>query len=394
MRKFGPRLKQLRVPAGLTQDGLGHRVGLSQGHVSKIETGTASLPTDDLPNLLPALAEALGVTLWTLVGGTEYAEYDSDCLVAVSGSEGIRRLAYFASALTSLSAEQKTVLFEEAATVREVCEAHHTFLYEPSHYTDPDLHPELSPERVYEIDRAQVSASHLMILHAGHASFGAGQELEIAGNAGIPVLLLMGKNVRISRMVLGSFARTTPIAFSTVQDLRAQLGHALDVTFNALVARAEPPASDIGSRIKERRNKLGLQHSVIAQATGLSEAAIADLEKDSTDHLTNPSLTTIRRLAKVLDTTASYLIDGIVPRPEDTNPILAQSRESLYDFAAAAGLSHTETQELWSNLVLEFRTTRRSVAEARTIPLTTEDWLQRKVGSPIKRQLNLGIEED
>jgi hypothetical protein len=79
--------------------------------------------------LLPQLASALGTTLWGLVGGTECAEHAAgDCLVTVSGDEGIRWLAYCASALTGLSDEQKSRLFSDVAIVRSVCEPHHTFL--------------------------------------------------------------------------------------------------------------------------------------------------------------------------------------------------------------------------------------------------------------------------
>lgn len=378
----------------MKQDALGQRVGLSQGQISKLENGSADLATEALAGLLPRLASALGTTLWGLVGGTEYAEYAAgDALVTVSGDEGIRWLAYFASALTALTDDQKATLFAEVSGIRAVCEKHHTLLYEPAQYTDPVLHPDIRAERVYEIDRAQVSESDVLILHCDHPSFGAGQELEIATAAGIPVLLLMREGVRVSRMVLGSYARATQVRFGTNVDLPTALDRALVDLFNDLSMRVELKATDIGGRIRQLREQRSLQRYALAQAIGLSEAAVADLENGAA-HRVNPSFATLRRVATYLRTTTSYLVDGVAPRPEDTDPVLSRSRDSLQKFAASSGLSHVDTEKLWSAFGLEYQAQRRSVAEARTEPLTVEEWASRHSGKNAKRQTSLNFDGD
>jgi DNA-binding XRE family transcriptional regulator len=232
-----------------------------------------------------------------------------------------------------------------------------------------------------------------VILHCDHPSFGAGQELEIATSAGIPVLLLMRKGVRVSRMVLGSYARATQVEFETQVDLATALDRAMSNVFNDLSMRVQVKAADIGARILRLREERSLQRYALAQAIGVSEAAIMDLETGAA-HRVNPSLVTIRRVATFLKTSVGYLIDGVAPRPEDSDPVLARSQESLHKFASASGVSHADTQRLWSGFVLDYQAQRRAVAEARTEPVSAEEWAQRHSGKAGKRQMSLALGEE
>ena len=57
--KFGMRVRQLRLAAGLTQEDLAHRCGLFRTYMSRIETGRAN-PT---LTMVDALATSLKVPL-------------------------------------------------------------------------------------------------------------------------------------------------------------------------------------------------------------------------------------------------------------------------------------------------------------------------------------------
>lgn len=60
--KFGMRVRQLRLAAGLTQEDLAHRCGLFRTYMSRIETGRAN-PT---LTMVDALATSLKVPIASL----------------------------------------------------------------------------------------------------------------------------------------------------------------------------------------------------------------------------------------------------------------------------------------------------------------------------------------
>ncbi len=59
--EIGPLLKSLRTERGLTQSELGSRVGISQSHIHKIESGTGDVRVSTLVALLQSLGYELAV---------------------------------------------------------------------------------------------------------------------------------------------------------------------------------------------------------------------------------------------------------------------------------------------------------------------------------------------
>ena len=390
MPDFRNRLRDLRKAAQLTQDALADRVQASQGHISKIESGTA----EPAPEMLPALARALGTSLWGLVGGTEYANCAAgSCLVSVEGDQGIRWVAYFASALTGLDSKQRENLEAHAALVREVCEAHHTFLYEPSHYTDPVNNPDISPDDVYTIDRKQVSSSDVIILHADLPSFGAGQEIEIGTNAGIPVILVASKATRVSRMVRGCFAGRHLVTHETPDELKQELDRVLKTCFNDLSLRTRAACIGLGERIARLRAERSVERSVLARAVGLAEHAIAAIESGPVEQV-NPSVLTLTRIAAVLKTSVAYLVEGAHIRPDDSDPTISKSRESLHRYASRAGTPFSDVQRAWEDYSVALASQRRAVADARTEPVTEKEWEERLRGQRGNGQGKLALDGD
>src|ERR1700716_199164 len=93
--------------------------------------------------------------------------------------------------------------------------------------TDPIAASDLDPRSVYEIDRARVARSGLLIAYAGTPSFGVGIEVEIAREHGIPVILVAERDRTVSRILLGSPAVVDTVRFNDLAALRHSLGEAI-----------------------------------------------------------------------------------------------------------------------------------------------------------------------
>lgn len=186
--------------------------------------------------------------------------------------------------------------------------------------------------------------------------------------------------------------RKTLVEFESPEELATRLDAGLTDALNDLAIRQTLPRSHFARRVRELREQLSIHPRVLAQAIGLSEAAVESLE-NGPDHRVNPSMTIVRRIAAFLKTSPSYLIDGVDVHPEDSDPVLKQSRESLHTYAVRCTLSHEATERLWTDFVLEYQSQRRAVAEARTEPIATQDWEQRH-RSGRERQLGLGLDDE
>jgi transcriptional regulator with XRE-family HTH domain len=396
---FGSHLESVRRAAGLGEKELANALGVSQPTISRF------IHDKLRPTLqqVDTLAQCCGVSRWALIGGTELAaEFPSECVGVVSlRSEAlVKWLAYFASCLSSLTDSQRELLFREAARVRDACEGIRAYLYEPTNYTDPVRNESLPPETVYAIDHAQVSRSHFVILHAGHPSHGAGQELEIAMNAGLPVVLLQPAGSRVSRMVLGSYARVHQVHYGTDEELSRELRGVLPVVVSELVARhkgetlvptmlGRQPDETFAARLKALRSDMQMDAETLGRHVGLSRVAIENMEEGL---FSNPSVTTVRLLAQVLRTSTSQLLDGVSQRLEDHDPIVRRSLDNLHRFATGKHIPHKEVLALWDVFLPEYQKHRQAVADARAQAVTEDEWAQRHTALTGKK--NAGRQPD
>ncbi len=379
---FGSHLDSVRRAAGLKEEALAQGLEVSQSTISRLLTDKQK-PT--LPQV-DALAKLCGVSRWALIGGTELAaEFPSECIVSIDPEAHVKWLAYFASCLTSLSEDERAALFREAALVRDACEGIRSYLYEPANYTDPVRNQNLPPQIVYSIDHAQVSRSHFIVLHARHPSHGAGQELEIATNAGLPVVLLQPATTRVSRMVLGTYARLHVVHYREDEELTRNLRAVLPTVVADLVSRhkgetfaptlvARQPDDSFAERLKALRGDMQMDAETLGRHVGLSKEAIAKMEDGL---FSNPSITTVRLLAQVLRTSTSHLLDGVPQRPEDHDPILRRSLDNLHRFASNNHVPHEEVQALWDMFLPEYKKNRKAVADARAQAVTEGEWADR-----------------
>jgi 2'-deoxynucleoside 5'-phosphate N-hydrolase len=89
--------------------------------------------------------------------------------------------------------------------------------------TDPEENPNVSPDRVYQIDTYELEKSDLMIAYVGEPSTGTGIEIEYARERNVPVYLMYEKDRRISRMLIGAPNIKGIIAYENEQDALSQL---------------------------------------------------------------------------------------------------------------------------------------------------------------------------
>ncbi len=124
--------------------------------------------------------------------------------------------AYVSGALTGIETLTGLKPFYEA--IGKLCKQYNIDAYVPHLNTDPIKNPLLTAQDVYQLDSSKVIESDLVIAYVGVPSLGVGQEIEIAREHHIPVVLLMEDKVKISRMARGSPAVITEIRFSDYTD--------------------------------------------------------------------------------------------------------------------------------------------------------------------------------
>ena len=132
---------------------------------------------------------------------------------------------YISGALTALADGARARVFYEL--LAEIVTDRGMRPYLPHQATDPLATPDLDPRTVYEIDRARVTRSDLVIAYAGAPSFDVGIEVEIAREHGIPVILVAERERTVSRILLGSPAVVDVVRFTELAGLRLALGDAI-----------------------------------------------------------------------------------------------------------------------------------------------------------------------
>lgn len=242
--------------------------------------------------------------------------------------------AYLATALTGLIEDERTAIFFLSEVVSKICEKHYIKLYQPRKKTDPVNNPDIPDSQVYFIDRSAVANSDLLILYTAKPSFGAGMELEIAGAAMVPTILLIKEGLKPSRMVTGSITEKIKILFSDPDDLTEALDRVLTEIRPKLINRRLTLLEKdniIGRKIAKLRQNRGMTRKYLAAQCGVDEAYIKALETQP-EKITNPSIQQIRRIAYILDVSPSWLVE--VGEPEDPSTIQRQQviREFAYQY--------------------------------------------------------------
>ena len=150
--------------------------------------------------------------------------------------------AYISGALTALEEGARTRLFYEL--LAEVAGTAGLRAYLPHRVTDPVAAAHLDPRAVYDIDRAHVSGSRVVVAYAGLPSFGVGIEVELAREHGIPVILVVERDRTVSRLLLGNPSVVEVVRFTDLDGLRRSLVAALERVRDVVASEVREAVSD------------------------------------------------------------------------------------------------------------------------------------------------------
>jgi hypothetical protein len=191
---------------------------------------------------------------------------------------------YIATALTGLEENAREAVAFGSKLIADVCKLHNIYAHQPRKATDPILHKDIEPRKVYYFDRKRVLDADLLIIIGNYASFGVGQEIEIASDFGTPTILVAREGVSVSRMVLGSFLNLVGdiIIYSSPEDLEKKLNKCLNDNVDKLkqakaVRKTKHDYLSKGILVK-CREKLGHSLEFVAQNVGISENLLETME--------------------------------------------------------------------------------------------------------------------
>jgi transcriptional regulator with XRE-family HTH domain len=351
--KFGEKVRYFRTKKGWKQEVLAAEAGLNQSEISKIENGHVKGLKEDT---IRKVANALELQPEALARGTTFAALFGQSPILPFGTvdQGPPLISYFASALTGLTNEQETEIKDLDQKVDEICRNYASYpiaLYRPRLKTSPKDNPDVPAREVYEIDQERVATADLIILAAIFPSLGAGMELQLALQSCSSVILLKKSGQPLSRMVLGCPARLEIIEYNGLAELENKIVETIDhlLPFFAEFRFSHPQSANVsdelefGKRMQQLREQRKLSHSDLARIVGVGTACIEALEAKS-ERITNPSLQMLRRIAKALYTSESYLISG----QQSLDSTFLEHSEALRNLADEINMPVGDLNQLWN----------------------------------------------
>ncbi len=214
-----------------------------------------------------------------------------------------RYKAYIASPLTGLDETEREEVYRKLNDLKEICKDYDIEAYIPGKFTDPVKNPEVEPYAVYQTDRDRVRTSDLFVLLAVKPSFGAGQEVEIAYNSLIPMMILQPKGSDLSRMVAGVPSRLKYVASFDDESLEKCFREGVLLLKPHIERRRSgssfSQSNTIGKTINLLREENNLSLDELSTALGISSEELDFIER-SDDYSVNPSMIIISRLATAL----------------------------------------------------------------------------------------------
>lgn len=341
-RLFAHRLRSRRHREGWTQEQLAARTGLPLSVVKRLERGQRITADADL---VEKLATVFGESIGALTDGTELAATGGQMALFPEQSTAPLRRAHFACALTRVDEATRERLRGDYLALSGVCRSRQVELYAPSDHADPTQHADLTPQEVYALEARQIARCDLFVLHGGAPSFGAGQELELAAAACVPIVVLLPERVAVSRMVLGCPGSVWEVRYADTSQLEARFAAALDDVLGR--GRGLRPALDLGlgERVRSLRRRARLDTRQLASLVGCSHRFVRRLEEDG-EAAANPSLQVLAGLARALDVSIIELVSGRALPLEAEYEAARESYRHLADQSRLVGLARAEEEQL------------------------------------------------
>jgi transcriptional regulator with XRE-family HTH domain len=320
------RLARIYARRRVNQTELAELSGVAQSTISKILGDDDSYsPTEDA---LAKLFEGLGYNL-----------YD---IVSAPGSVPEKLFGYLATPLTALGESAHGGLRKVVGDVRAIA-ADRGFdslpfdIYWPGDHTHPVEHANVPAHKVYLTDRSRASTHDFIILLCAEASYGVGQENEIATQAGIPAIRLVPAQ-SVSRMMLGSFVRAVNVRYegtleSSITIPRNDFLQALQEIRKVCVRHRafyhDLDGAIFGIRLKELiADRCGGDYTLFADDVGITLEYLRVLMGESLS-VSNPGAILLGRIAARLCTNVGYLLG----ESEITDPIYLESNANWLKWA-------------------------------------------------------------
>jgi len=273
----------------------------------------------------------------------------TDTTVVQNEHQAAHLRAYLACALTALTDSERERTFALCYRLRSLCAKYDVVLYLPFDHTDPVAHADVPDAVVYERDRKQVVTSDLILMLCTSASYGAGQENEIAADNGVPVAYMVPNGFKVSRMLLGSDTRKVEIRYDGVEDLERQLSVFLDGTVPALRERRSklgmPEPLGIGSRVFDLRERSEVPRKTIADLIGIDEQWLKRVEQDPLEE-TSLTVGRLRTIATFLGVDMAYLLLGATASLDER---MRRSLDHLKTVARDEDMSYQDYEQLWDS---------------------------------------------
>lgn len=204
--------------------------------------------------------------------------------------------AYMSSALTLENAQERERMHNLNWDIKKwLQEETETFVYLPQDYSAPGHQSKMPAHEVYILDRWRIAESDFVIMNFDIASFGVGQEAEIACSTGIPVIAFHHHTKNISRMVRG-----LPMLFLSEaggnsedeilkykdQQNYADLKQKLIIQVRKLQKKISPlemnvvPIQSFSKRLKTAIEKSGKSVETLSKETGLTNDFLSILQQE------------------------------------------------------------------------------------------------------------------
>ncbi len=262
--------------------------------------------------------------------------------------------AYLTSPTMNLDNEQWESMLELSSIINNICEEHSIHLYVPWNQSHSGFHGNIPESEAIGMNREKVTNSDLLIHLCHYTSTGAGEELEIASNALIPIILISHGVTQPSRMIMGIPAFKTHLTYSEPEEIRQVLSNQLQrirpVLEERKLAFSEFALNTVGEKIRLRREELGLTREEVANSLQCVTLETLQQIEDSVDSISNPTLIQLRAIATILKTTVADLVE-----PDLHTRFLAALNEWMSEGRVTArypGLSSRDWNILFRRMLL------------------------------------------
>src|SRR5688572_5181713 len=187
-------------------------------------------------------------------------------------------------------------------------------LYWPGDHTHPKQHLDVSANQVYITDRSRASTHDFIVIFCGAASYGVGQENEIATQAGVPAIRLLPPS--ISRMMTGSFISAHDVHYSgsletqialDKSELRQAFQEIRKVYYRHQALYKGMNGDGFGSRLRRLIDERCNGYEQFAVDLGVSLSYLHILMEEPIA-VSNPSLRLLKRMAVRLGERIAFIV--------------------------------------------------------------------------------------